>query len=97
MRRTGLHSHFEAVLTSGGLGAAKPYPEAYRLACDQLGVEPADVAYVGDRLDIDAQASTAAGLQGVWLDRDGGNEDRFQPTINSLLALPELIGQAPSQ
>lgn len=97
LRRTGLLPHVEVVMTSGGLGVAKPDPEAYRLACQRLGVEPARVAYVGDRLDVDAEASRAAGLRGVWLDRDGASESRFQPTINSLLDLPELLGQAPSQ
>jgi putative hydrolase of the HAD superfamily len=91
LRRTGLATHFEAVLTSGALGAAKPQPEAYLLACERLGVDPDTVAYVGDRLDIDAQAATAAGLHGVWLDRDASPGAAYDPTITSLRQLPAVL------
>ncbi len=91
VHRTGLARYFEAVMTSSSLGASKPYPEAYRLACERLGVEPASVCYVGDRLDVDAQAATAAGLRGVWLDRSADPTDRYQPRIASLRQLPGLL------
>jgi putative hydrolase of the HAD superfamily len=50
---------------------AKPEAEIFRLACERLGVQPAEAAHVGDRLDLDAEGATAAGLRGVWLDRLG--------------------------
>jgi len=28
--------------------------------------------YVGDQLEVDALAATAAGLRGIWLNRNGG-------------------------
>lgn len=40
LRRTHLDQHFEAVMTSSTLGAAKPSPEAFRLACERLAVDP---------------------------------------------------------
>lgn len=90
--RTGLHHHFEVVMSSSALGAAKPQPEAFRLACARLAVEPEAVTYVGDRLDVDAQAASAAGLRGVWLDRRGGSQGDFTPTVNSLDDLLEVVG-----
>jgi len=97
LRRTGLTTHFEAVLTSGELGAAKPYPEAFHLACERLRVEPETVLYVGDRLDVDARAASAASLTGVWLNRSGSDGDPGQPTIASLRELPLLLGRAAGQ
>jgi len=57
-------TYFEEVLTSGEIGASKPCPEAFQLACERLCVAPKTVLYVGDRLDIDARAASAAGLTG---------------------------------
>lgn len=92
LRRTGLHQYFEVVMASSALGAAKPYPEAFTLACERLAVHPAIVTYIGDRLDVDAEAATAAGLRGVWLDRQGGGDRDYKPTINSLKDLPDVLG-----
>ena len=69
--RTGLAGHLSAVLTSDGLGVAKPDPGAFTASCTHLGVRPREAVYVGDRLDVDARAATAAGLRGIWLDRAG--------------------------
>ena len=92
LRRTGLHQQFESVMSSSALGAAKPSPEAFDRACERLAVEPGAVTYVGDRLDVDAQAASAAGLRGVWLDRRRGHPGDYLPTIHSLTDLPGVIG-----
>ena len=36
------------------LGFGKPDPRVFALACELIGEDPADVAYVGDEYDIDA-------------------------------------------
>lgn len=92
LRRTHLDQYFEVVFASSSLNAAKPYPEAFTLACERLAVDPARVTYVGDRLDIDAQAATAAGLRGVWLDRRALRPEEHKPTITSLTDLPGVLG-----
>jgi len=89
MTRHGLAALVEATIASSTLGIAKPDPAAFREALDRLGVPSADASYVGDRLDIDAQASTRAGLTGIWINRMG---DRADPggvrTITTLASLP---------
>ena len=92
LRRTHLAHHVEMVLTSSSLGASKPRPEAFVLACRRLGVDPATAVHVGDRLDVDARPATAAGLRGVWLDRRGTASEGYQPTITSLADLAGLLG-----
>lgn len=91
LRRTGLLGAFEQVLTSGTLGVSKPDPEVFRRACERLSVDPRDAVYVGDRLDVDARASTAAGLRGIWLDRAGRGGADDVPTIRSLTQLPAVL------
>ena len=39
---------FDAVVISGDVGLHKPEPEIYLLACERLGVEPADAVFVDD-------------------------------------------------
>ena len=89
MTRHGLATLVEATIASSTLGIAKPDPAAFRTALDRLGARSADATYVGDRLDIDAQAATDAGLRGIWINRKG---DRADPggtrTITTLASLP---------
>ncbi|GAA2276669.1 HAD family hydrolase [Actinomadura luteofluorescens] len=67
----GLRHHFEVLLCSDRLGCAKPDPQAFLAACAALESPPARVAYVGDKLDVDAEGARNAGLHAVWLDRAG--------------------------
>lgn len=46
------------------IAVGKPGPDAWRIACDRLGVE-GPVLAVGDRLDSDIGGATAAGLDGA--------------------------------
>jgi putative hydrolase of the HAD superfamily len=89
MKRTGLAPLVEATIASSTLGIAKPDPAAFRAALGRLGAPIERAVYVGDRLDIDAQAATAAGLTGIWLNR---KRDRTDPgdtrTIRTLVSLP---------
>src|SRR5205823_10445689 len=45
------------------------HPLIFHTACARLGIAPAEAAYVGDRRDTDAEAATAAGLTGIWINR----------------------------
>ncbi len=90
--RTGLGRQITAVLTSDGLGVAKPDAGAFTAACAHLGVPPREALYVGDRLDVDAVAAAAAGLRGVWLDRSGTGGAPQVTAIPTLADLPPLVG-----
>jgi len=85
---TGIAGRFSFVLVSGDCGHAKPGPEIFLRACRGLGVEPAEVTYVGDSYEIDAVAARGAGLRGVWLDRKGEKTaGHTGPVISSLSEL----------
>ncbi len=66
----------------------------FHTACARLGFPPAEVAHVGDRLDLDAIAARDAGLAGVWLNRTGpvdGTLPGGVSMITGLDLLPELL------
>jgi len=55
---------FDAIVISGEVGLHKPQPEIYLLACERLGVEPADAIFVDDLRENIAGAE-AVGMAGV--------------------------------
>jgi putative hydrolase of the HAD superfamily len=93
----GVAAFIDEVVIAGELGAAKPDPVIFHTACRRLGLEPGQVAHVGDRMDLDAIGARDAGMAGVWLNRSGGEraDDGVLPAgvtmVNSLLRLPELL------
>ena len=90
LRRLGIRDRFEVLVCSAELGCAKPAPEAFEAACLALSLEPDEVVYVGDRLDIDAQAASAAGLSGVWLDRAAVASSAPSDEVHRIASLAEL-------
>ena len=95
----GLAERFALVVASGEVGVSKPDRAIFLLACERLGVEPANAAHVGDRLDLDANGAAAAGLRGIWLDQPGASAPVSPPapaagiaTISTLHDLPTALG-----
>ncbi len=59
----------EVLVTSDEIGVAKPDGDFFAGVLERLGRAPAEVLYVGDRLDNDVAAAAAAGLRTCWLRR----------------------------
>jgi len=60
----------EVMAMSDELGVAKPAPAFFTRALELMGgPDPADVAYVGDRVDNDVLPALAAGMRSVWIRR----------------------------
>ncbi len=58
----GLDRAVHEVLISGELPWDKPQPEIFHLACERLGVEPAQAVHVGDSPHFDLEGARGAGL-----------------------------------
>lgn len=71
LSRLDIRRRFEFVLTAESVGFSKPDPRLYAQACRAAGVDPGRACYIGDHLEKDARGATAAGLRGVWLNRQG--------------------------
>ena len=77
----------------------KPDPRVFQLALDQLGADPSQSLFVGDRLMEDIHGAQQVGLHTVffrWKEepRDPGS-GLVQPyaTVDNLLDLPAVITQ----
>jgi len=96
LERVGLVDRVPMLVGVDTLGYGKPHPDVFTEACRRLGTDPARTAYVGDELDVDAQAARAAGLLGIWLDRPGArrhairDEQIAAADVTVLHALDEL-------
>lgn len=86
----GLDARIEHMIASGEVGVAKPDAAIFRHACALFGTEPAETAYVGDRLRTDAIGAARAGLTGVWLNRAGAAPSPADAAEATALGIPEL-------
>jgi putative hydrolase of the HAD superfamily len=94
LRRVGLAVLLQHVAASSEAGAAKPDAGICAAACSELGIHPSRAVFVGDRLQIDAEAAVAAGLNGIWLDRrDAAHVTTAVPRIRTLTELPPLLAR----
>jgi putative hydrolase of the HAD superfamily len=99
VEKIGLGTRVDHVIASGELGIAKPDPRIFAHALERFGARAADAVYVGDRVRVDALGAAAAGLIGVWIDRDerGWGADATDAAaagirrIVSLAELPQLL------
>ncbi len=87
----GILEYFSRVVSSGTEGVEKPSPEIFRRAVRRLEVAPSEALYVGNLAYTDAKAAQAAGLFGVWLNRDGFGYGVDPPEITSLLEVPLCV------
>ena len=72
----GLAELLDVQVWSEEVGARKPQPEIFLRALDQLGVEPEDAMFVGDRLETDIRGAGDVGLttvQALWFAADEAN------------------------
>jgi HAD superfamily hydrolase (TIGR01509 family) len=90
----------DVVGSSARWGVAKPDPAFFARLAAELGLPPAQVAYVGDRVDNDVRGARAAGMRAVHLRRgpwallhpDDGAAD---VVVDSLLQLVGALGLDP--
>jgi HAD superfamily hydrolase (TIGR01509 family) len=96
MHRWGLNQLFDARVYSSDVGVAKPHPQIFRVALEQLGVAAPDAVYVGDRLVPDVGGAQAVGMKAVLIEVTHRVETH--PTIvpdARIKELPELCDVLP--
>ena len=86
VRRTleelGVARRVDGIVLSSEVGVRKPAPAIFEQALAQLGVDPLEAVFVGDRLVEDVAGAAAVGMstvQALWFraDDDGGAEPDF--------------------
>jgi putative hydrolase of the HAD superfamily len=86
----------DAAIGSRAFGRTKPHPTIFKAILQELDVEPAEAAMIGDSPEDDVEGALAAGIERVFLlDR----EDRYPEVaarLPDLYAVPAALGLPPS-
>jgi HAD superfamily hydrolase (TIGR01662 family) len=85
-------AHFSTVVFSSDVGVRKPHPEIYQVALRGLGIDPSQVAFVGDRVREDVQGPKSQGIGRAFLTVEHRQEvDTKREATAVLMRLPELL------
>jgi len=71
VHRVGIGQHFHASVSAQSLGVAKPDPRIFVAGAQAAGVLPHEVLHIGDDAHADCVGALDAGMQAVWLNREG--------------------------
>ena len=71
VQRVGIGRFFTAAISAREFGAAKPDPRIFVAAAGAAQVAPHEVLHVGDDPLLDVVGAVNAGMQAVWVNRDG--------------------------
>src|SRR5436190_24087140 len=95
---------FCSVITSVDAGARKPARQFFEYALAQVGVDPAEVVFVGNQRNTDVLGAEAVGIKTIWLSgaayRSGDDSEcNAKPThtVTTLTDVPGLIKQLATQ
>ncbi len=94
LERIGLRAHFVGAVSAREVGCKKPDPRIFHHAAGLAGVPAEAVLHVGDDFALDVVGAIGAGMQAVWVNREGhpwpaGEEVRVLacPNLNMLCDL----------
>jgi putative hydrolase of the HAD superfamily len=91
LRGLGLAELFDTVTISSLAQSAKPAPKIFQHALEEHAADPEESLHVGDSIREDVEGARAAGLTGIWVDRDGQRSSKpASPTIRSIPSLEPL-------
>lgn len=80
----------DGVVTSARAGARKPAPAIFARALEVAGVGPERAVHVGDSLEEDVAGARRAGIEPIFLSRDGL---AGPPEVTTIFGLGELAGE----
>ena len=89
LKRIGLATVLDGVVTSAAVGARKPDPAIFSAALQVAGCEAREAFHVGDS-DEDVDGARAAGVDVIRIDREGGAN---VSSLAEIVERPELIGR----
>lgn len=83
-------------------GVEKPDLRFFERIATELDLPPAEIAYVGDRVDNDIRPAAAAGMRAIfirrgpwaWIQAPRDDPPEAAATIASLAELPDAFGRA---
>jgi FMN phosphatase YigB (HAD superfamily) len=101
VHRVGVGEFFAGSFSAQAFGVGKPDVRIFHAAASSVAVAPHEVLHVGDDTALDVLGALDAGMQTVWVNREGHpwphtdtHAQRPHATVASLLQLCDLLGAA---
>jgi 2-haloalkanoic acid dehalogenase type II len=89
--KIGIAHFFERTIAARHVGALKPDPAIFRKVIEGTDLQPHEVVYVGDDPQLDVAGARGAGMQAIWVDRQGGDwPPEIAPATYTVRTLAEL-------
>jgi 2-haloalkanoic acid dehalogenase type II len=89
--KIGIAHFFERTIAARHVGALKPDPAIFRKVIEGTDLQPHEVVYVGDDPQLDVAGARGAGMQAIWIDRQGGDwPPEIAPATYTVRTLAEL-------
>jgi FMN phosphatase YigB (HAD superfamily) len=97
--KAGIRHFFDLVLSSAAVGYRKPNPKIFSLVMEQMQIQPAEAAMIGDTLGADILGAQNSGILDIWISRradtpaNRAHAGTIHPTlqIKNLAELPETL------
>jgi 2-haloalkanoic acid dehalogenase type II len=90
--RIGIAHFFERTIAARQVGALKPDPAIFRKVIEGTDLQAHEVVYVGDDPELDVEGARGAGMQAIWVDRQGSEwPPHIAPAAHSVRSLTELV------
>ncbi len=97
LKRIGVDHHFDCALYATLALPAKPAPDMYLQACEELAVSPQSILHVGDNASTDIEGARSVGCRTAWINRGSlVYPDDIAPADINLTNLAELVTLAPA-
>lgn len=94
VKNSGIDALIDRIFSIEQVGVFKPDPRVYRIAVDELGIQPAEIIFQSSNA-WDAAGASSFGLKVAWVNRFGQSRERIpgQPDaeIGNLMELPPLL------
>ena len=96
LKRIGVDHLFDSALYATLDLPAKPAPDMYKKACQELGVSPESILHVGDNAITDIEGARKAGCRTAWINRGALiYPDNIAPADINITTLDDLVALAP--
>jgi putative hydrolase of the HAD superfamily len=87
----GIAHFFERTIAARQVGALKPDPTIFHKVIEGTDLQAHEVVYVGDDPLLDVVGARGAGMQAIWIDRQGGEwPPEIAPAAHTVRSLTEL-------
>ncbi|HEY7641976.1 MAG TPA: HAD family hydrolase [Steroidobacteraceae bacterium] len=92
LTKIGLAHFFERTVAARHVGALKPDPAIFHKVIEGTDLQAPEVVYVGDDPHLDVAGARGAGMQAIWIDRQGVQwPEEIAPPAHTIRSLTDLV------